>query len=110
MIRRIEHLSDAVIEIESWAGSIKQVNAAYTTEYHGLIHPLKLFGTQSYTTTTRLSNIQLHSLGFKVRRKRFSVETFHLPPEDDEPTTSSGNLKPTGSSNIGGKGTPSMDF
>lgn len=28
--------------------------------------------------------MQIHSLGFKVRRKRFSIETFHLPPEDGD--------------------------
>jgi hypothetical protein len=34
--------------------------------------------------TTRLPIVKLHSLGFKVRRKRFSIEPFVLPPEDDD--------------------------
>ena len=32
----------------------------------------------------RMKKIDLYSLGFKVRRKRFSIETFTLPPEEDE--------------------------
>ncbi|KAI8915628.1 Elongator complex protein 4 [Gorgonomyces haynaldii] len=93
MIRQLEHIADSVLEIESFAGSPHPVNEQYTSDYHGLIHPHKLFRQYSYHHTTRLSNVELHSLGFKLRRKRFTVETFHLPPELGEPTK-----------------TPSLDF
>jgi hypothetical protein len=49
-----------------------------------LIHPLKLFPVETPIKTTKLNNVQLHSLGFKVRRKRFLVETFVLPPEEED--------------------------
>jgi elongator complex protein 4 len=78
VIRICEHLSDAVIEIESFQGSPHPVNPAYTTDYNGLIHVNKLYRDGS----RRLGNVYLHSLGFKVRRKRFEIQTFHLPPED----------------------------
>ena len=92
-IRRLEHLADAVIEIESFAGSPKPVNPQYTSDYHGLVHPHKLFKMNSLVHSSRLNNIQLHSLGFKVRRKRFSIETFHLPPElGDEGKTESASM------------------
>ncbi|XJO73271.1 hypothetical protein BDV3_004279 [Batrachochytrium dendrobatidis] len=82
LIRRLEYTADAVIEIESFAGSPKPVNPLYATEYHGLIHPHRTFGLNSHKETSRLSPVELHSLAFKVRRKRFLIETFTLPPED----------------------------
>ena len=56
----------------------------YISDYHGLIHPLKLFPHGTVVNSTRLNSVELHSLGFKVRRKRFLVETFVLPPEDED--------------------------
>jgi elongator complex protein 4 len=62
------------------------MNPAYTSDYHGLVHPLSLFQVESLIQTTRMPTVKLHSLGFKVRRKRFQIETFTLPPEDEDET------------------------
>ncbi|KAJ3279450.1 Elongator subunit elp4 [Borealophlyctis nickersoniae] len=89
IVRRIEHMCDAVIEIESFAGSPKPVNPLYTSDYHGLFHPRRLPRIGSLVQSSRVPEIELGSLGFKVRRKRFSVETFHLPPEVEDTTARS---------------------
>ena len=107
-VRRVEHLCDAVLELESFAGSCLPTEQPYVSDYSGLLHPNKLFCTNSNTTTTRFSQLQLHSLGFKVRRKRFSIETFHLPPED---APDDGNEKNTmGCSSSLSTATNSLDF
>ena len=33
--------------------------------------------------TFRIPEVELKSLGFKVQRKRFNIQVFHLPPEAD---------------------------
>ncbi|KAI9208473.1 Elongator complex protein 4, partial [Polychytrium aggregatum] len=81
VIRRIEHMCDAVIEIESFAGSPKTINTAYTSDYHGFIHAIRLPRLNSLSHSTRFPESQVRSLAFKVRRKRFLIEPFHLPPE-----------------------------
>ncbi|CAJ0907691.1 234_t:CDS:2, partial [Entrophospora sp. SA101] len=65
-IRKIEHICDAVVEIESFAGSLSKSNLIYSTSFNGLFR-------------------------FKLRRKRFSIEVFHLPPEGEIKETKSNN-------------------
>ena len=83
-IRRIEYVCDAVIEVESFAGSPTMTNPLYTSDYTGLIRVLSLFRLHSLSHMSRLSDVELSSMGFKVQRKKFTIETFHLPPEDAE--------------------------
>jgi elongator complex protein 4 len=59
-------------------------------DYHGLIHPHTLFRVDSLVETTRLNNVERHSLGFKLRRKRFEIEPFVLPPDMDDDKKPSG--------------------
>ncbi|CAG8581114.1 19460_t:CDS:2 [Cetraspora pellucida] len=84
-IRRIEHISDAVVELESFAGSSATVNNIYSASYHGLFHVHKLPTINSLISPSIklsiLSGGGGNNLGFRLRRKKFSIETFHLPPE-----------------------------
>ncbi|CAG8495301.1 3576_t:CDS:2 [Acaulospora colombiana] len=104
-IRRVEHVSDAVIGLESFAGSFSHaaiyaltpshvrtlkgspetVNSVYSATYHGLFHVYKLPAINSLIAPSAklsvLSGGGGNNLGFKLRRKKFSIETFHLPPE-----------------------------
>ncbi|CEG74524.1 hypothetical protein RMATCC62417_09720 [Rhizopus microsporus] len=84
-IKRIEHMVDAVIEIESFAGDPVHNEASYTQNYHGFFHVHKLPVLNSLLPpSTKLSVLSAggsNDLGFKLRRKRFTIETFHLPPE-----------------------------
>jgi elongator complex protein 4 len=91
-IRAVEILSDAVVEVESFAGTPRKLNPAYTIStplapaYHGLIHPIKAYGRRMRVPSVfkTLEASQMRSLAFRCRRKRVTIETFHLPPEDGE--------------------------
>lgn len=63
-------------------GSPREMNPLYTSDYTGLVHPIRLPRWHSVTINSRISPLDLKSLGFKVQRKKFTIETFHLPPED----------------------------
>ncbi|KAF9162346.1 Elongator subunit elp4 [Actinomortierella ambigua] len=98
-IHKIEQLCDASVRIESFAGA--QTNAASAASaYHGLFHVHKVPVLNALVPSSTKLSILLEgsakgtggaaghntrsgmgSLGFKVRRKRFAIETFHLPPE-----------------------------
>ncbi|CDS09138.1 hypothetical protein LRAMOSA10498 [Lichtheimia ramosa] len=84
-IRRIEHMVDAVVEVESFAGSKIHNEASYTQNYHGFFYVHKLPVINSLLPpSTKLSVLSAggsNDLAFKLRRKRFAIETFHLPPE-----------------------------
>ncbi|CAB4401320.1 unnamed protein product [Rhizophagus irregularis] len=84
-VRRIEHMCDAVVEVESFAGSPANTNAIYSATYHGLFHVHKLPTLNSLVPSSAklsvLSGGGGNNLGFKLRRKKFTIETFHLPPE-----------------------------
>ncbi|KAJ2740582.1 Elongator subunit elp4 [Coemansia sp. BCRC 34301] len=114
IVRRIEHLCDAVIELESFEGSsvtppntvARQIKneAMASQEYHGFLHIHKLPRLNSLTASMgRLSILQTgggsaNNLAFRLRRKKFSIETYHLPieggvterrvPAKEEPKTS----------------------
>lgn len=88
-ITKLYHACDCVIELESFCGSARTMNKQYEKLYHGLIHILKLPRIGVIQATALLQrpssgNVELSSLGFNVRRKRFLVETIYLPPEDED--------------------------
>ncbi|CEP19666.1 hypothetical protein [Parasitella parasitica] len=107
VMKRIEHIVDAVIEIESFAGDPIHNEAVYTQNYHGFFHVHKLPVLNSLLPpSTKLSVLSAggsNDLGFKLRRKRFAIETFHLPPEGGvvtrrtEPPSSATTTVKTGS-------------
>ncbi|KAG0004201.1 Elongator subunit elp4 [Entomortierella chlamydospora] len=102
-IHRIEQLCDASVRIESFAGALTNASSA-ASDYHGLFHVHKVpvlnalipsstklsvlldgaakgSGGPSGNGASGGSSKGVNNLGFKVRRKRFAIETFHLPPE-----------------------------
>ncbi len=74
----------------------------YVSDYHGLIHVHSIFSNDAAKPSTRLSTVELNSLGFKVRRKRFLIEPFTLPPEEEDQTSDSKSksVLPTSSSEV----------
>ncbi|KAJ3408500.1 Elongator subunit elp4 [Chytridiales sp. JEL 0842] len=82
-IRRVQTACDGVIEIESFAGSSRLFPESFTEGYHGLLHIHRLPALHALTHASRLSTPDLHSLAFRLRRKRFLVEPFELPPESE---------------------------
>ncbi|KAJ2608635.1 Elongator subunit elp4 [Coemansia sp. RSA 1365] len=97
IVRRIEHLCDAVIELESFEGTYATPSdivarqsmpaAAAAGDYHGFLHIRKLPRLNSLTASMgRLSLLHsgggsTNNLAFRLRRKKFSIETYHLPIE-----------------------------
>ncbi|KAJ2858382.1 Elongator subunit elp4 [Coemansia erecta] len=97
IVRRIEHLCDAVIELESFEGTYatpadivaRQIKGSLgaTQDYHGFLHIHKLPRLNSMTASVgRLSLLHTgggssNNLAFRLRRKKFSIETYHLPIE-----------------------------
>ncbi|KAL7748437.1 Elongator subunit elp4 [Sorochytrium milnesiophthora] len=91
-------LTDFVLSLDAFATSATLppaiLNSAHlTAEYTGLLYIHKLARINSLVP----ASVKVNALGmgqnwaFKVRRKAFSVETWHLPPElEDEVVASSG--------------------
>ncbi|KXS10992.1 PAXNEB-domain-containing protein [Gonapodya prolifera JEL478] len=85
LLRRLEHAADGVIELESFDGTMRSVHPAFKQDYHGLVLPHKLHRPGTLTHLSRTPELELRNLAFRLRRKRFSVEPFHLPPDLSEP-------------------------
>ncbi|KAJ2807934.1 Elongator subunit elp4 [Coemansia helicoidea] len=98
VVRRVEHLCDAVVELESFEGThaspadivARQTRAkagAAAQDYHGFVHIHKLPRLNSLTASVgRLSLLHTgggsaNNLAFRLRRKKFCIETYHLPIE-----------------------------
>lgn len=79
LIHRVRNLVDFSVELDSFAGSDKEMNPAFK-EYHGLIYIRKLCAVN----TLAAHSPETHDLAFKLRRKRFVIEKLHLPPELQE--------------------------
>ncbi|XP_048217631.1 elongator complex protein 4 [Perognathus longimembris pacificus] len=76
VIARITNLSDTVVGLESFMGSERETNPLYK-DYHGLIHIRQI---------PRLNNLicdesDVKDLAFKLKRKLFTIERLHLPPD-----------------------------
>lgn len=74
LVPKIRNLVDYAIELESFAGSERETNPAFK-DYNGLLHFRKMSAINS------LALFQHSDLAFKLRRKIFVIEKFHLPPE-----------------------------
>ncbi|CAL1603959.1 unnamed protein product [Knipowitschia caucasica] len=76
---RIAKLSDTAIALESFKGSLKETNPLYK-DYHGLLHV-----RQVPHLNCLASQFPDHKdLAFKLKRKQFSIERLHLPPDLSE--------------------------
>ncbi|KAH8410223.1 hypothetical protein KR009_009177 [Drosophila setifemur] len=79
LVPKIRQLVDYAIELESFAGSEKETHPAFK-EYSGLLHLHKM----SALNTLAVHMPDTTDLAFKLRRKKFIIEKFHLPPELQE--------------------------
>lgn len=78
-VKKIERLCDTVVEVDSFVGSDKEKNPAFK-DYHGLFHVKQLPSLNSLICTMPESL----DLAFKLRRKKFTIEQLHLPPDLSE--------------------------
>jgi len=79
LVPKIRQLVDYAIELESFAGSERETHPAFK-EYSGLLHLHKM----SAINTLAVHMPETPDLAFKLRRKKFIIEKFHLPPELQE--------------------------
>ncbi|KAH8366438.1 hypothetical protein KR084_005713 [Drosophila pseudotakahashii] len=82
LVPKIRQLVDYAIELESFAGSERETHPAFK-EYSGLLHLHKM----SALNTLAVHMPDTTDLAFKLRRKKFVIEKFHLPPELQESPT-----------------------
>ncbi|KAK7098950.1 elongator complex protein 4-like [Littorina saxatilis] len=75
-VKRVERLCDTVLRLESFAGSGKAKNPAFR-DYTGLLHLIKLPCLNEFVSRMP----ETLDLAFRVRRKKFTIEKLHLPPE-----------------------------
>lgn len=75
-IHKLERFCDTVVEVDSFVGSDKEKNPVYK-DYHGLFHIKQLPSLNSLTCNMP----ETLDLAFKLRRKKFTIEKLHLPPD-----------------------------
>uniref|UniRef100_A0A8C6SUA6 Elongator complex protein 4 n=1 Tax=Neogobius melanostomus TaxID=47308 RepID=A0A8C6SUA6_9GOBI len=79
LMGRIAKLCDTAIALESFKGSEMETNPLYK-DYHGLLHV-----RQVPHLNCLASQFPDHrDLAFKLKRKQFSIERLHLPPDLSE--------------------------
>ncbi|KAK3792492.1 hypothetical protein RRG08_057144 [Elysia crispata] len=87
VVQRIERLCDTVVRIESFAGSEKEKNPVFK-DYHGLVYVIQIPRLNSLVP----AQLETPDLAFKLRRKKFTIERLHLPPELSSSTEFGGGV------------------
>ncbi|XP_073514183.1 elongator complex protein 4 isoform X1 [Phyllobates terribilis] len=95
IISRVRNLSDTVVGLESFIGSERESNPLYK-DYHGLflVHKIpRLNSLISDVSDTK-------DLAFKLKRKMFSIERLHLPPDLSDTVSRSSKQDLAGSTKL----------
>ncbi|KAG9475760.1 hypothetical protein GDO78_003921 [Eleutherodactylus coqui] len=95
IIARVRNLSDTVVGLESFIGSERESNPLYK-DYHGLflVHKIpRLNSLISDASDTK-------DLAFKLKRKMFSIERLHLPPDLSDTVSRSSKQDLAGSTKL----------
>lgn len=108
MVADLESLGDAGLALQSFVGTAHANNRSLA-EYNGffrLARPLRIPGTLALALPETID------LAFKIRRRQFVVETFHLPPDLSETPSrtadASQHLRPSSGCSATAKG--KLDF
>lgn len=76
IMERVTNLSDTVVGLESFIGSERETNPLYK-DYHGLIHIHQIPRLNSLIGNV----LDTKDLAFRLKRKLFTIEQLHLPPD-----------------------------
>ncbi|NWU97003.1 ELP4 protein, partial [Upupa epops] len=76
IMERVTNLSDTVVGLESFIGSERETNPLYK-DYHGLVHVHQIPRLNSLMCDVS----DTKDLAFRLKRKLFSIERLHLPPD-----------------------------
>ncbi|KAM4617967.1 elongator complex protein 4 isoform 2-T2 [Discoglossus pictus] len=92
---RVRSLSDTVVGLESFIGSEKETNPLYK-DYHGLLHV-----HQIPRLNCLISDVSdTKDLAFKLKRKLFTIERLHLPPDLSDTVSRSSKQDLAGSTKL----------
>uniref|UniRef100_A0A8C0C513 Elongator complex protein 4 n=1 Tax=Buteo japonicus TaxID=224669 RepID=A0A8C0C513_9AVES len=76
IMERVTNLSDMVVGLESFIGSERETNPLYK-DYHGLVHVQQIPRLNSLICDVS----DTKDLAFRLKRKLFTIERLHLPPD-----------------------------
>ncbi|NXP50940.1 ELP4 protein, partial [Heliornis fulica] len=76
IMERVTNLSDMVVGLESFIGSERETNPLYK-DYHGLVHVRQIPRLNSLICDVS----DTKDLAFRLKRKLFTIERLHLPPD-----------------------------
>ncbi|NXN96274.1 ELP4 protein, partial [Rhinopomastus cyanomelas] len=76
IMERVTNLSDMVVGLESFIGSERETNPLYK-DYHGLVHVHQIPRLNSLMCDVS----DTKDLAFRLKRKLFTIERLHLPPD-----------------------------
>ncbi|KFO96830.1 Elongator complex protein 4, partial [Calypte anna] len=76
IMERVTNLSDMVVGLESFIGSERETNPLYK-DYHGLVHVHQMPRLNSLNCDVS----DTKDLAFRLKRKLFTIELLHLPPD-----------------------------
>ncbi|NXG55638.1 ELP4 protein, partial [Hemiprocne comata] len=76
IMERVTNLSDTVVGLESFIGSERETNPLYK-DYHGLVHVHQIPRLNSLICDVS----DTKDLAFRLKRKLFTIERLHLPPD-----------------------------
>ncbi|KAM9302381.1 elongator complex protein 4 [Gastrophryne carolinensis] len=92
---RVRNLSDTVIGLESFIGSERESSPLYK-DYHGLLYVHKIPRLNSLIC----DETDTKDLAFKLKRKLFSIERLHLPPDLSDTVSRSSKQDLAGSAKL----------
>ncbi|KAJ8248922.1 hypothetical protein GJAV_G00229220 [Gymnothorax javanicus] len=76
IMERVTKLCDTVIALESFRGLEREANPLYK-DYHGLLHVKQI----PHLNCLMCEVPDTKDLAFKLKRKQFTIERLHLPPD-----------------------------
>ncbi|XP_065150517.1 elongator complex protein 4 [Paramisgurnus dabryanus] len=102
---KIIRLSDTAIALESFKGSEKETNPLYK-DYHGLLHVRQVPRLNCLVCEVP----DAKDLAFKLKRKQFTIERLHLPPDLSETVSRVSKTELAGGCGSAATGNKHLDF
>ncbi|KFW87236.1 Elongator complex protein 4, partial [Manacus vitellinus] len=103
IMERVTNLSDMVVGLESFIGSERETNPLYK-DYHGLVHVHQIPRLNSLICDVS----DTKDLAFRLKRKLFTIERLHLPPDLSDTVSRASKQELAGSAKLLSSGCAAM--
>ncbi|NXH13139.1 ELP4 protein, partial [Bucco capensis] len=103
IMERVTNLSDVVVGLESFIGSERETNPLYK-DFHGLVHVQQIPRLNSLICDVS----DTKDLAFRLKRKLFTIERLHLPPDLSDTVSRASKQELAGSSKLLSSGCGAM--